>query len=100
MRLLISIHSNRVTLSIARTTSTLTFIILRATRAIGGLITMADLLRRGIMSLIDGQGIRCFKKEASKRTVLLGLVLKCRIRDLTKLKVIGTAEGNSMHKDD
>ncbi len=61
---------------------------------------MTDLLRGSIMSLIGRQGIGCFKKETGKRTVLLGLVLKCRIRNLTKLKVIGTVVRNSIHKDD
>jgi hypothetical protein len=60
---------------------------------------MMHSLRRGIIGLIDGMGgVVIFKKETGKRTVLLGLLLRGRIGDLTKFKVIRTIERNGVHK--
>lgn len=52
------------------------------------------------MSFIDGLGVVIFKKETGKWTVLLGVFVRGGIRNLTKFKVIGTIEGNGVHKDD
>ena len=53
------------------------------------------------MGLIGRVGIVViFKKETGKRSVLLGLFVGDGIGDLTKLKVIGTIQGDGItHKE-